>query len=65
MIRVRMGGESLWALVTHCKWKGQERIVSKCPLDEYRQSSRTGEKNKSQVDLLRLGFVAFEIKVKV
>lgn len=45
MIRVRMGGESIGALVTDCKWKGQERIVSKCPLDEYRQSSRTGEKN--------------------
>lgn len=58
MICVKVGG-----LVTDCKWKGRERIVSKFPVDEQKWSIRTWE--RTVIDELRVGFVAFEIKVKI
>ena len=58
MICVKTG-----SLVTNCKWKGRERIVSKFPVDEQKWSIRTWE--RTVMDELRVGFVAFEIKVKV
>lgn len=56
MICVKIGGLVI-------KWKGRERIVSKFPVDEQKRSIRTWE--RTVMDELRAGFVAFEINVKV
>lgn len=58
MICVKIGD-----LVINCKWKGRERIVSRFPVDEQKRSIRTWE--RTVMDELRAGFVAFEINVKV